>query len=905
MAESKVNIFSTPEKKAYTMPRSFGHDPAIAGAVEREGGSIVKSQRMNELPPPRAISYDNDKQRNAQNINKGLAKPGYISYDTLRRASRSVHIVRICITVLKEKVSKTKWVVKPKDPLADKDALKPQIDKISKLLKKPNRNGDTWRSFIDKSLEDLYVCDAVTWEKVRYPTGELAELYQVDSTTIHPVFNEYGQQDVEIPLPTVGGEETLPVSYLQVLNYSQYGGPQSGDIIAAWPKRDMSYFHMHPQGSLEGFGFGLSPIEGVLSVVANLLNADNYNGTYFEEGAFPPVILQLIGQVNERDLEAYREYLMSELMGQFHRPAIMAGQHEAKVINLKDLTNNDMQFMQYQEFMSKLMTAAYGLTAQDINLGDRSGMGGGKEADVDKELSEGKGYTSSLELIKEQINLIIEEDFGFEEIEFDWVADDTLSETELTDVVDKRLKQGTLTLNEAREKYGDKRYGQWADEPIILNTEGQFVLVGPGTFVDPTEVQEEDEEKGADKENKAANDETAITKMRKNSARTLYVSRKVQNAQEIIDWAKGQGFGKTLTPGDFHVTVAHSSAPVDWARLSAQTGALGVSGGSRRVDRLGDKGAIVLFFDSLDLTSRWGSFMAAGASWDYESYQPHITITYDGADMDVSKVEPFEGEIVFGPEEFGEINEEWVNGVVEKSYRKSVLLNDYRTWMDDYGYSQPFIYQNIITGKGVVVKPPVAVNLMSQELEVDLSQRISAKGVNVPMVAKMSFQKVIQAMPEEVVPQFEQYLTLGPAYDSEKWKGKLGGSRKFSYYLVQPFLDGFKLANPLLLADMKRDPDSYMQAVRDLAALWNVEKDMKLGDRRLDQYLITRDKRGWGFDYQFENDEKRWEETSDSLVKFLKQTPELYDVFKVETGLQKSIRTRVSGFFKRRAKLAE
>jgi hypothetical protein len=735
--------------KAYTVPRAFT-SPEIAAAIDSEGGHVVKAQRMNG---PRAISFDNDKQRNAQNINKGLAKPGYISYDTLRRASRSVHIVRICITVLKEKVSKTKWVVRPKDPLADKAPFKEQIDQVSALLKKPNRNGDTWRSFIDKSLEDLYVCDAISWEKTRYPDGVLAELYQVDSTTIHPVFNEWGQQDVEIPLPTEGGETVLPVSYLQVLNYSQYGGPQSGDVIAAWPKKDMQYFHMHPQGSLEGFGFGLSPIESVLSIVANLLNADNYNGTYFEEGAFPPVILQLIGQVNERDLETYREYLMSELMGQFHRPAIMAGAQKAEVLNLKNLTNNDMQFMEYQNWLAKLMTAAYGLTAQDINLGERSGMGGGKEAETDQELSEGKGYSSTLELIKEQVNLIIENDFGFDGIEFDWVADDTLDETELTDITDKRLKNGSITLNEVRDKFGEKRFGTWADQPVILTSEGQFNIVGPQSFVDPQEVREQ---------------------------------------QNELEEKKIQG------PDD-----------------------------------------------------------------------------KEGEEEEGGDKKP-----------------------TEKSIRKAVFTPNYKTWMDDYGYSQPFIYQDILTGQGWVVKPPVAVNLMSQELEVELSQRIAAKGVNVPPVEKKTFKQVIDAMPPEVLVQFQQYINLGIGYDSEKWKGKIGASRKFPYYLVQPFLDGYKLTSPLLLADMKRDPDSYKQAIKDLAELWKVEKDMVLGDRRIDQYIITRDKRGWGYDFQFSGDKERWANSEHALSDFLKQIPELYDVFKVETGLLKSI----TSLFKRSAK---
>jgi hypothetical protein len=465
-------------RKSYTIPSG-----ALLPRVQKE-------QQLKEHP--RAVTFDNDKQRNARDISKGLAKPGSVGYDTLRRASRSVHIVRICITTLKEMVTKTKWQVGPKDPLADEDKLKGQIEEVTKLLRKPNPR-DTWRTFLDKTLEDLLAVDAVAWEKVRFPDGDLAELYHVDSTTIHPVFDEHGLTDIEIPLFTEkGGLTQLPASYLQVLNYSQYGGPESGDIVAAWPKEDMALYHMHPQGTLEGFGFGLSPIESVLSVVANILNADNYNGTYFEEGSFPPVILQLMGQVNERDLEAYREYLLGELSGNFHRPAVMAGAEEIKVHNLKDLTQRDMQFMEYQNFLARLMSAAYGLSPQDIGITDE--VGSKNVAEVQKDLSQKKGYKSILHLVKEQINLIIEEDFGYTDIEFDFVSDDTIEPKDLADIVDKRLKQGTMTLNEAREAYGDTPFGTWASEPALLSSDGQFMMLGPSSFVDPEEMRQQEQD---------------------------------------------------------------------------------------------------------------------------------------------------------------------------------------------------------------------------------------------------------------------------------------------------------------------------------------------------------------------------------------------------------------------------
>jgi hypothetical protein len=43
----------------------------------------------------------------------------------------------------------------------------------------------------------------------------------------------------------------------------------------------------------------------------------------------------------------------------------------------------------------------------------------------------------------------------------------------------------------------------------------------------------------------------------------------------------------------------------------------------------------------------------AGASWDWPDYQPHISLSK--APVDLSKIEPYRGEIVLGPEIFEEI----------------------------------------------------------------------------------------------------------------------------------------------------------------------------------------------------------------------------------------------------------
>ena len=148
--------------------------------------------------------------------------------------------------------------------------------------------------------------------------------------------------------------------------------------------------------------------------------------------------------------------------------------------------------------------------------------------------------------------------------------------------------------------------------------------------------------------------------------RSLYVSRKLLNADELVAWAESQGFKNIVPAASMHVTITASREPVDWMKIDPAwdgpdgKGTLTVpAGGPRVVEALGANNAPVLFFASWELNYRHGVMREAGASWDFDSYQPHVTISYDTSDLDLSKVEPFTGQLRFGPEIFTEFVESW------------------------------------------------------------------------------------------------------------------------------------------------------------------------------------------------------------------------------------------------------
>lgn len=63
-----------------------------------------------------------------------------------------------------------------------------------------------------------------------------------------------------------------------------------------------------------------------------------------------------------------------------------------------------------------------------------------------------------------------------------------------------------------------------------------------------------------------------------------------------------------------------------------------------------------LLITANELKWRHEAMVELGASWEWPEYQPHISIQI-GGDIDLSKVEPYQGKIVLGPEIFEEVRE--------------------------------------------------------------------------------------------------------------------------------------------------------------------------------------------------------------------------------------------------------
>ncbi|MDG4869663.1 hypothetical protein P8631_16895, partial [Guyparkeria sp. 1SP6A2] len=92
-------------------------------------------------------------------------------------------------------------------------------------------------------------------------------------------------------------------------------------------------------------------------------------------------------------------------------------------------------------------------------------------------------------------------------------------------------------------------------------------------------------------------------------------------------------------PEAMHVTIIYTKKPIDWTKMGqAWEASLTIpEDGPRISEKFGDMGdVLVLLFASNELNWRHFQAKELGGESDYEEYQPHISISLRGGDLDLA-----------------------------------------------------------------------------------------------------------------------------------------------------------------------------------------------------------------------------------------------------------------------------
>jgi hypothetical protein len=111
----------------------------------------------------------------------------------------------------------------------------------------------------------------------------------------------------------------------------------------------------------------------------------------------------------------------------------------------------------------------------------------------------------------------------------------------------------------------------------------------------------------------------------KEAATPLYAAYPLTQVSHdaLAGWCAMWGLPLVMDP---HVTVAYTRKPIMASRVPKTSAGMVVPPGGRSIERFGD--SIVLCLDCDELQARHADYVKAGASWDYPSYRPHITLAH-------------------------------------------------------------------------------------------------------------------------------------------------------------------------------------------------------------------------------------------------------------------------------------
>lgn len=136
--------------------------------------------------------------------------------------------------------------------------------------------------------------------------------------------------------------------------------------------------------------------------------------------------------------------------------------------------------------------------------------------------------------------------------------------------------------------------------------------------------------------------------------RPLWISRPLENWQDVCAWAQDAGVRKIIPPEHLHLTMATVREPVDHSLVTAEEDEIIIAPGAKPVQIFAWTIKALTFTDPR-LTARHAELLRAYPAMDHPDFRPHLSL-FKGGRMPRSE---YDGPLVFGPErilEFGSDN---------------------------------------------------------------------------------------------------------------------------------------------------------------------------------------------------------------------------------------------------------
>lgn len=369
-----------------------------------------------------------------------------ISYSLMLAMYKNNVWVRAIVDKITKRTVAISHKIKPVNPNAPgKDvegSTKKHIEEVEEFLINPNGLIESFSQIRKKLITDILIYDAGALEIVPgisfgYGRKVPMELYSVAGDTIRKKIDKHGNfmNKDEAYAQVIHGKEGVKFSINELLYLIQF--PRAG------------------------YSYGCSPLETLQHTVTSELYASIYNADFFSNNATPryAVLFKNMGFSDEpasEKMTRWLNYWDEELRGKPHRPILLGSEEGDIDFKTVGLSNEDMQFQEYSNWLLTKLMAVYGMQPLVMGLTDKST--GKLNSEQQNEQFKQDAIKPQLELFATAFNEVViwneESGFGYKDIYLDWTGIDKTDEKQDASINEIYARIGTITVNEVRERIG-------------------------------------------------------------------------------------------------------------------------------------------------------------------------------------------------------------------------------------------------------------------------------------------------------------------------------------------------------------------------------------------------------------------------------------------------------------------
>jgi hypothetical protein len=281
------------------------------------------------------------------------------------------------------------------------------------------------------------VLDAVSIYRRRDMGGRLYALELLDGATIKPLLDQSGRRP-ESPMP----------AFQQVLK---------GVPAVNYTTDELLYY---PQNVRADRAYGFSRVEMVITTVETAIERMKSQKAFFTNGNLPEGFFAgATGWTPDQlaKTELYWNALMTASTEARRRIPFMPDGLKWEEVKAPPLQN------EFDEWLARILCFVFSTAPTPFMK--QQGLGHGS-AGTEHQAAEAAGLANIMGYVRRVMNRVLIEDFRRPDLEFTWIEDREFDPDKKDQIESRQLRDGRLTLNEARDRIGEEPI-DGGDVPII------------------------------------------------------------------------------------------------------------------------------------------------------------------------------------------------------------------------------------------------------------------------------------------------------------------------------------------------------------------------------------------------------------------------------------------------------